>query len=88
MPEVIVGYASEFLRQFKKLEPDLQEEVLEKIDYFKNSDKHLLLKVHKLHGPFSGCYSFSVNYKVRIVFTYNVKRHALLLAIGDHDIYK
>ena len=72
---------------FSKLETDLQEEALEKIGLFSNPTNHIQLKVHKLKGVHQQHYSFSVNYKHRIVFMYITKREAVLIAIGDHDIY-
>ena len=83
-----VAYTPAFARQFKTLELPLQEEAVEKMELFKDSTNHKSLKVHKLKGYFSGRYSFSVNYKIRIVFSYLSKKEAVLLAIGDHDIYK
>ena len=80
-------YLSSFLRKFKALESDVQEEVLEKIELFKDKNNHKQLKVHKLHGPLSGRYSFSVNYKTRIVFSYTSREEAALLAVGDHAVY-
>ena len=81
-------YAPAFVKQFKKLEPALQNEVLEKIEIFKDGKSHQSLKVHKLHGVFKSCYSFSVNYKTRIVVDYLSKSEVSLLAVGDHDLYK
>lgn len=81
-------YAPIFVRQFNKLPKDLQEEVIEKIELFKDASNHKQLKVHKLHGEFSTCHAFSVNYKYRIVFQYATKKSVSILAIGDHDIYK
>ncbi len=80
-------YAPRFVRHFKRLPKELQEETLEKLRLFKRSDNHALLKVHKLHGKFSACFSFSVNYKIRIVFEYVSKNEIALLTIGDHDVY-
>ena len=65
-----VGYIPEFVRSYKKLEPELQEEVWEKIELFKNPANHRELRVHKLHGKFKDCFSFSVNYRVRVIFSY------------------
>jgi mRNA interferase YafQ len=81
-------YAPSFVRQFKKLPDNLKEEILEKIDIFKNISNHKTLKVHKLNGQYKNCYSFSVNYDYRIVFQYENKKEIALLVIGDHDIYK
>ena len=83
-----VAFAPPFFRQLKKLEPNLQEEVFEKIEYFKNDPNHKMLKVHKLKGRLKDRHSFSVNYKTRIVFHYLSKNEVILLAVGDHDVYK
>lgn len=80
-------YAPRFVRQFKRLPKELQEEAFQKIDLFRNVKNHSSLKVHKLHGKFSTSYGFSVNYKMRIVFDYVSKKKVALLSIGDHDIY-
>ena len=77
-----------FVKLFNKLESDLQCEVLEKIELFKNPKNHVQLKVHKLHGSMKDRYSFSVNYKYRIIFKYTSKKEIALLAIGDHEIYR
>lgn len=82
-----IGYKPVFIRQFNKLSKNLQEEVLEKIELFKNKSNHKSLKVHKLNGHLNKSYSFSVNYKYRIIFDYVTKTEVNILAIGDHDIY-
>lgn len=81
-------YKPTFIRQFNKLEELLQDEVLEKIELFKDKKNHKQLKVHKLTGKLKDFYSFSVNYSYRIVFLYENKKSVTFLAIGDHDVYK
>lgn len=83
-----ISYKPVFVRQFNKLEEDLQKEVLEKIELLKDSKNHEFLKVHKLHGKLKENYGFYVNYKIRIVFIWESKKEITLLAIGDHDVYK
>ncbi|MBM2817945.1 MAG: hypothetical protein HW401_535 [Parcubacteria group bacterium] len=83
-----VYFKPTFVRKLKSLEAALQDEVVEKIELFKDEKNHKQLKVHKLRGVLSGRYSFSVNYKTRIVFSYLSKNEAVLLAVGDHDVYK
>ena len=85
---MLIHYKPTFLRQYNNLEPQLQEEVTEKIELFKNPQYHKRLKVHKLKGLLSSYYGFSVNYKIRIVFYYLSKKEAVLMVIGNHDIYK
>lgn len=83
-----IAFASKFLRQMADLEDKLQEEVYEKIGLFKDRRNHKALKVHKLHGRLQGRYSFSVNYRFRIVFEYEDKDTAVLLTVGDHQVYE
>ena len=83
-----VGFKPTFVRQFNTLEKDLQEEVVEKIELFKDRKNHKQLKAHKLKGRLVGRYSFSVNYQMRIVFIYEQKDEAVFLTIGSHDAYK
>lgn len=83
-----VTYLPKFIKKFNTLPQQLQDEVVEKIELFKDSKNHESLRVHKLHGRFKDCYSFSVNYKYRIIFTWTSDTEASLLAIGDHSIYE
>ena len=83
-----VYFKPTFIRKLKQLETALRGEAMEKIELFKDEKNHKQLKVHKLKGVLSGRYSFSVNYKTRIVFSYLSKNEAVLLAVGDHDVYK
>ena len=85
---LVILFKPTCVRQYQKLEQQLQEEILEKIGLFKNPKNHKRLKVHKLTGHLSGRYSFSVNYKIRIVFSYLSKKEVVLFALGDHDVYK
>ena len=83
-----IVYKSIFIRQFNKLLSSLQDEVFEKIELFKDVENHQKLKVHKLKGRLNSQYSFSVNYKYRIIFMYETKNQIAFLAIGDHDVYQ
>lgn len=83
-----IFYKPSFIKQYDKLEEGLKEEVREKIELLRNKENHQKLKAHKLHGDLSGRWSFSVTYKIRIVFVFNKGKELDLLAIGDHDVYK
>ena len=79
-------YAPSFIRRYKKLNPHLKEEVKEKIELFRNTENHKTLKVHKLSGILENTFSFTVNYKVRIIFEYGKDNDEVnLLLVGDHD---
>jgi len=83
-----VAYTPQFRRQFRKLPKALQEEILEKIEAFHDQRKHESLRVHKLHGKMEGRMSFWVNYRYRVVFMFESRTSALLLAVGDHSLYE
>jgi mRNA-degrading endonuclease YafQ of YafQ-DinJ toxin-antitoxin module len=84
---MIVSFAPSFLKNASRLPFSLQDEIDEKISLFKESPHHPFLKTHKLHGVLSGKWSFSVNYKYRIIFEYLSKDEVKLLAVGGHGIY-
>ena len=87
-----IVYSPNFVKKFKKVKKKnsaLANEILEKIKEFKNKDNHEYLKVHATKGKLRGYYSFSVNYKYRILFKYlNKKTEAYLITFGDHSIYQ
>lgn len=83
-----VLYKPIFIRQYKKLPEALQQEIKEKIEIFKADPNHAYLKTRKLKGKLKEFFSFSVNYEYRIVFQYENKKTAVLLTVGNHDIYK
>ena len=83
-----ISITPNFQRQFSKQEEDLKEEILEKLELLKDKLNHQTLKVYKLKGKLSGRYSFSVNYRIRIIFNFLDKDEIILLAVGDHDVYR
>jgi len=85
---MIVSFLPSFLKKCRKFPEDLQNEIDEKISLFRSDPLHPFLKIHKLHGMFKNSWSFSVNYRYRIIFQYLSKDEVILLAIGDHEIYK
>lgn len=83
-----IYFKPSFIKSLHKYDDSFVDEIIEKIELFKNPENHKYLKVHKLHGRISGVFSFSVNYKVRIVFKYMSKNEVVFMAISDHEIYK
>lgn len=82
-----IYFKPSFIRKMNDLPKILKEEAVEKISLLKDIKNHQMLRVHKLHGQLAGKYSFSVNYKTRIVFEYLSKTEVALLSIGDHAVY-
>ncbi len=83
-----IHYTPSFLRQLKKLEQSLQEEIFEKVAIFQKNPKDTQLKTHKLKGRIQGSSSFSVNYQYRIIFETLDSNGFVLVAVGNHDVYK
>lgn len=83
-----IYYKPTFIRQYSKLDVDLQGEIKEKVELLKDKTNHESLKVHKLHGKLSDFFSFYVNFKIRIVFSWKSDNEVTLYALGDHDVYR
>jgi mRNA-degrading endonuclease YafQ of YafQ-DinJ toxin-antitoxin module len=83
-----VAYKPSFIRDYKRLPPELKEEAREKIELFKDTANHKRLRVHTLKGKLKDVHSFLITYSHRVVFVYETKQRVVLLAIGDHDVYK
>lgn len=80
-----IFYTPHLLRMYAKLNDNLCFDVKEKINKFTNIENHISLKVHKLKN-LDNTYSFSINYKVRIVFEYGKEKNTVnFLYIGSHD---
>ena len=86
MTEIL--YTKTFLKRYKKLDSDFQEDIKDKIELFKDKKNHERLKVHKLKGKYKGFLSFSINRKDRILFQFIKGNSAIFLDIDDHDIYR
>ena len=61
-------YSPIFLRQYRKLELDIQKSAEMKEGIFRKNPFDTRLKTHKLHGRLSDLWAFSVTNKYRIVF--------------------
>lgn len=85
---MVIRYKPSFVRDFKKLPTEIQEEAFLKIELFKDSKNHDRLKLHKLKGKLKDYYSFSVTYSHRIIFQYEASDEVVFVAIGDHDVYR
>lgn len=84
-----IYYHSRFLRKFKKLNKDIKNLIADKEDIFKFDPFDSRLKTHKLHGILNDSFSFSINYKYRIIFKYiNNDKDVIFYEIGNHDIYE
>ncbi len=81
-------YWPKFAKYFKKLPVEIQKIAIEKEKLFRKNPFDSILKTHKLHGILNEYWSFSVNYKIRIIFKFIDKNTVGFYLIGDHDIYE
>lgn len=83
-----IEYSSSFVKQFKKLTPQVKKQAIQTEKLFKKDAFSSKLKTHKLTGRLEGLWAFSINYSDRIVFEFMGKGKILFHKIGSHDIYK
>lgn len=81
-------YKPSFVRQYKKLSEELQEDAKNAMERFKANPHDPALRIHKLKGRLKSYQSFSVNYRFRIVFEWVSKKQVRFLMIGDHTVYR
>jgi len=81
-----VEYSTSFIKRYKKLSKEVREAFKKQKDLFRTNPFHPTLKTHKLHGPLSGRFAFSVTSKYRTMFCF-IGGKVIFLDIGNHDIY-
>lgn len=82
-----ISYSPKFIKQYSRLSDEVKDMAEEKENIFKLDNFDSRLKTHKLHGRLNGYYSFSVNFKYRITFSYYNETRVRFDSIGTHDIY-
>ncbi|MCK4386624.1 MAG: type II toxin-antitoxin system mRNA interferase toxin, RelE/StbE family [Candidatus Pacebacteria bacterium] len=84
-----IFYTPTFLKKWKKLPLRIQKLAEEKEVIFRGNPFDSQLKTHKLHGEFKKFYSFSINYKYRIIFEISKKEKETFYFhfVDNHNIY-
>ena len=82
-----VFYTSRFAREAKKMPRHLRTTVEGRVELFKRNHFDPKLKTHKLAGSLKDFWSFSIDYRYRIIFEFVESEKALFHSIGDHSIY-
>jgi addiction module RelE/StbE family toxin len=83
-----IQYSKKFVKELKKLAPDIIEIAIKKEIIFRNNPLHPSLRLHELHGKFIGLWSISLTSNYRIIFERMSNGDILFISIGKHDIYK
>jgi mRNA-degrading endonuclease YafQ of YafQ-DinJ toxin-antitoxin module len=82
-----IFYATKFIRQYKKLSDAIARTAEMKEFIFRKNAFDSRLKTHKLSGRLAGRYAFWVDYKIRIIFSFEGDDIVKFYEIGDHNIY-
>jgi mRNA-degrading endonuclease YafQ of YafQ-DinJ toxin-antitoxin module len=82
-----IAFDSSFSRALKKIlkhDATFEEVLNERLTLFRENPFEPTLQTHKLSGKLQELHSFSVNYKIRIIF-YFFEEKAVFIDIGKHD---
>ena len=82
-----IYYSPRFAKRFKRLPQRIKYKAFEKERLFRKDPFDAGLKTHKLHGGLSDCWSFSVDYSVRIIFSFEGESVVRFHTIGGHEAY-
>lgn len=83
MKQIIVH--KRFLKEFRKLAPEIQKAFQKRRDSFLINEKNPVLHAHGLTGKFSGYKSFNVTADVRVIYQEISKGIFLFVTIGTHS---
>jgi mRNA-degrading endonuclease YafQ of YafQ-DinJ toxin-antitoxin module len=76
-----------FKRESKRVVRSFRKEVESAVALFLHDPFDSRLHTHKLTGKLQGFWSFSVTYRLRILFEFEGKERAVFHSIGDHNVY-
>ena len=82
-----IFYSSQFLRKYKQLPEEIREKLKKRGKIFHKNPFDSRLKTHKLQGELHEFWSFSVDFKYRVIFKFDGKSVAKFYNIGGHSIY-
>jgi len=83
-----ISFSNAFARAYHKhIKTNINMEKIfdEKIQLFIENPFDIRLKTHKLSGKLTESWSFSLNYQIRVVFTFVEENKVILENIGKHD---
>lgn len=83
-----ITYSPKFRREYRKLAKSAKLLAEKKEHVFRADPFDQSLKTHKLHGYLQKFWSFSIDYRHRIVFEFIDERTVYFHSVGDHDIYR
>jgi addiction module RelE/StbE family toxin len=86
-----IAFSSSFKRAFKKSvagDVGLEARFWERVELFKRTPFDPKLRTHKLSGKLKDLWSFSVEYDLRVIFSFVGQSQAIFVDIGSHkEVY-
>lgn len=83
-----IFYSSHFERSFQKLPREIQHLASQREALFRRNCFDQRLRTHKLSGRSPELWSFSIDYRYRIVFRFLTGETVYFIEVGDHSIYQ
>ena len=77
-----------FEKAYRRLPLELKSKAEQKESVFRANPFDTRLDTHKLHGKLKSKWSFSIDYRYRILFEFDSAKNVTFLDVGDHAIYQ
>lgn len=84
---VKIYYSPQFAKAYKRLPPNIQLIAEKKEKIFRKNPFDPRLRTHRLAGRLQVYWSFSINYRYRIIFSFDKSTDVHLHTVGTHGIY-
>lgn len=79
-----ISYSKNFVKQAKKLSPELRKKLLERIEIFSENQLHSTLRNHQLKGKYKEYRSIDITGDVRALYLQK-ENEAIFDAVGTHS---
>ena len=83
-----IYYSAKFAKEYKKLPSKIKLIAEKKEKIFRQNPFHPSLKTHKLTGKLREFWSFSIDFKHRIIFELVDAQTIWFHSVGTHQIYR
>ena len=83
-----IAFSKSFRKALKRKirdNPALEERFWERVAIFRNNPHDPRLRTHRLSGAMRGWWSFSIEYDLRVIFSFVEPHRAYFTDIGTHD---
>ena len=79
-----ISYSKNFVKQAKKLSPELRKKLLERIEIFSENQLHSTLRNHQLKGKYKEYRSIDITGDVRALYLQK-ENEVIFDAVGTHS---